>query len=435
MKKISSCIILLLLAFQLFADDVVVDSIQSYITQLYPEPQHKKVSQLITHIVKRNHYKEVPLDDSLSSEVYDYYLNRLDPNRMFFLYSDITAFEEHRYKFDDYFTAGDLSPAFKIFNVYQDRFSAWLAYVFQRLNQEFDFTSDEYLEINREEAPWAQNQMELQDLWRKRIKNDALNLKLAGKEWEGIQTTLRKRYKNIRRRMSQYHSEDVFQVVINSLTESIDPYTTYFSPKSFDDFKIHMSRSFEGIGARLSTQNEYTVVTEIIPGGPADKSKVLSINDKIIGVAQGDEGEIVDVIGWRLDDVVQLIRGKKSTLVRLQIIRADTPTDASPDTIALVRDKVTIEDQSAEGERIEIILEGKKLNFAVIKIPAFYSDFDARRQGDKNYKSTTRDVKKLLSDFGLETLDGLIIDLRWKWNGIMMNNCFIAVLWRSSLIA
>jgi carboxyl-terminal processing protease len=404
---------------QLGADEVAIDSVHSFISQLTPEAQHKKVTQLISHILLRNHYKDVILDDSLSSKMFQSYFDRLDPNRMFFLRSDMDSFEKYRYRFDEYLSAGFLTPAYEIFTVYQKRFASWLAFVFWRLDQPFDFTKVEYLQVDREQVPWPIDQAELEDFWTKRLKNDALNLKIAGKDWEGIRKTLRNRYKNIRRRMSQYQSEDVYQVVMNSFTESIDPYTSYFSPKSYDNFEIHMFRSFEGIGARLSTQNDFTVVTEIIPGGPADKSNSLYTSDKIIGVAQGYDGEIIDVIGWRLDDVVQLIRGKKSTTVRLQIIRADAPLDAKPDTIALVRDKVTIEDQSAEREILEIIHEDKKLNFAVITIPAFYSDFEARRKGDKNYKSTTRDVKKLLTDLDLQGLDGVIIDLRGNGGGFL----------------
>jgi carboxyl-terminal processing protease len=419
MKVVRIVVLIPILFLCLWSRDTLPDSLRITLTPLTPDIQHKKVSQVVTFILQKNHYKKIELDDSLSIEILERYLERLDPNRIYFLQSDIDSFSKHRLEIDDYLRAGHLAPVFEIFNVYQTRFAAWLKYAFLRLEQEFDFTKDEYLEIDREEASWATSELELEDLWRRRIKNDALNLKLADKDWDGIVKILHNRYKNIRNYFIKYQSEDIYQVFMNAFTESYDPHTNYFSPKTFDNFKIRMSRSFEGIGARLSTRNDYTIVVEIIPGGPADKSKALLPNDKIIGVAQGYDGNIVDVIGWRLDDVVQLIRGKKSTTVRLQILRANTSTDAVPDTIALIRDKITIEDQSARSDLINVWHEGKKFNFAVIEIPAFYSDFEARRKGEQEYKSTTRDVKNILQNIQSDSLDGVIIDLRGNGGGFL----------------
>ena len=419
MKVIKIVIIISILIFNLWSDESLPDSLRVSVTPLIPEVYHKKETQLISFILQKNHYKNITLDDSLSVEIFDRYLDRLDPNRIYFLQSDIDSFSKYRLEFDDDISAGYLLPTFEIFDVYQNRFANWLEYAFQSLEHQFDFTLDEYLEVDREHALWPVNQSEQHELWRKRLKNDALILKLAGNDWAGIVKTLRKRYKIIRNNFIKYQSEDIYQVFMNAFTECYDPHTTYFSPKTFDNFKIRMSRSFEGIGARLSMRNDYTVVVEIIPGGPADKSKAILPNDKIIGVAQGYDGEMIDVIGWRLDDVVQLIRGEKSTTVRLQIIHANAITDAPPDTIALVRDKITIEDQSARSDMIKIFHEGKKLNFAVIEIPAFYSDFDARRNGDKEYKSTTRDVKKLLEGVESDSLNGVIIDLRGNGGGFL----------------
>jgi len=415
MNKLKYIILTFIIASLLLADE----SVQKSFTRLEPEPQHKKVTQLLAHILSRNHYKKMNLNDSLSSEIYDRYLKKLDYNRVHFLNSDIESFEKYRYQFDDFLLAGHLKPAYEIFNVYQERFASRLAFADNRIDQPFDYTLDEYVTIKREDEPWLASEEELQDLWRKRIKYESLDLILAGKDSAGIQETLHKRNDNLKRRISQYQSEDVFQIMMNSFSESYDPHTTYFSPKSFDNFKIAMSQSFEGIGARLSTRNEYTMVVEIIPGGPADKSEALHANDKITAVGQGYNDEMVDVIGWRIDDVVQLIRGKKSTVVRLQLIRANSAEGAQRDTIALVRDKVNIEDQTAKSSIIEIEHEGRKFIFGVIDIPTFYSDYEGKRKGLKDYNSTTRDVKNLIQEMDHTKIKGIIIDLRGNGGGFL----------------
>ena len=415
MNKLKYIILTFIIASLLLADE----SVQKPFTRLEPEPQHKKVTQLLAHILSRNHYKKMNLNDSLSSEIYDRYLKKLDYNRVHFLNSDIESFEKYRYQFDDFLLAGHLKPAYEIFNVYQERFSSRLAFADNRIDQPFDYTLDEYVTIKREDEPWLASEEELQDLWRKRIKYESLDLILAGKDSAGIQETLHKRNDNLKRRISQYQSEDVFQIMMNSFSESYDPHTTYFSPKSFDNFKIAMSQSFEGIGARLSTRNEHTMVVEIIPGGPADKSEALHANDKITAVGQGYNDEMVDVIGWRIDDVVQLIRGKKSTVVRLQLIRANSAEGAQRDTIALVRDKVNIEDQTAKSSIIDIEHEGRKFTFGVIDIPTFYSDYEGKRKGLKDYNSTTRDVKNLIQEMDHAKINGIIIDLRGNGGGFL----------------
>ncbi len=415
MKKIMIYALSYILVLAVFAQD----STEIKLPDLEPEPQHKRVTQLVAHILGSNHYRKRELDDSLSNELYQNYLERLDYNRMYFLASDIAGFQKNRYTLDDYIQVGHIQPAFDIFKVYEKRFGERLVYILNQLNREFDYTGDEYIEIDRKNASWPKDEAEQQELWRKQLKYEALNLKLAGKDWPGTAEVLRKRYENLKRRVSQYQSEDVYALYMDTFANCFDPHTNYFSPKSFDNFKIAMSQSFEGIGARLQTTNEYTVVAEIIPGGPAEKSKQLFVNDKIIGVSQGADGEIIDVVGWRIDDVVQLIRGKKNTLVRLQLLRAGMAHDAFPDTISLVRDKVNIEDQSAKSETLEVTYEGQPFTFGVINIPTFYSDFDGRRAGIDDYKSTTRDVRRLLQEFDQAKLDGIIIDLRHNGGGFL----------------
>jgi len=415
MKKLWTLGLVHILALVIFAQDTT----GLVLPDLEPEPQHKRVTQLVTHILGNNHYRKRELNDSLSSELYLNYLERLDYNRMYFLASDIAGFEKNRYLLDDYLQVGHIQPAFDIFKVYEERSGERLAYILDHLDDEFDYTKDEYLDVDREKAPWPKNRAEQEELWRKYLKYEALNLKLAGKDWAGTVEILRKRYDNLKRRISQYQSEDVYALFMDTFAGCYDPHTNYFSPKSFDNFKIAMSQSFEGIGARLQTSNEYTVVAEIIPGGPAEKTNQLFVNDKIVGVSQGEDGEMVDVIGWRIDDVVQLIRGKKNTLVRLQLLRAGWAVDDPPDTISIVRDKVNIEDQSAKSETLEIVHENQSFTFGVITIPTFYSDFDGRRSGLDDYKSTTRDVKRLIGEFDQAKLDGIIIDLRHNGGGFL----------------
>ncbi len=395
------------------------DSTDISFAELKPEPEHRRVSQLVTTILQRNHYQKKPINDEMSSEMFDRFFEKLDYNRLYFLASDLAEFEPYRNEFDEVVRSGQVSIAYDIFNRYEQRASERLEFVFATLESPFDFSTDEMLALDREDAPWAKTTGELDDLWRKRLKNQALSLKLAGKEPDGIAKTLTNRYKRLEKNISQSQSEDVFQILMNSFAESFDPHTNYFSPKDYDDFKIRMSQSLEGIGARLVSEDDYTRVVEIVAGGPADKSGLLHQNDKIIGVGQDYDGEIVDVVGWRIDDVVQLIRGKKSTVVRLQVLAHDAKPGVPPDTIALVRDKIKLEDQSAKSDTLHIKHNGKNLLFGVITIPTFYSDFDAMRRGDKDFKSTSGDVAKLLEELKTQNVDGVIIDLRRNGGGFL----------------
>jgi len=416
MKKILYTFILIIFSLSASANNAA-DSTEIHL--LVPESQHKRACQIITHILSTNHYHKKNIDDTLSTEIFDLFLEKLDYNRLYFLDSDIQSFQQYRFDFDDYIKTGSLSMPYEMFNVYQQRVIERLRYALDRLKTDFDYTIDESYEIDRSEAPWAKSKADLDELWRQRLKAAALNLKLSGKSWEKTSETLQKRYKRILKNVSQFQSEDVFQIVMNSFSETFDPHTNYFSPKNFDNFKINMSQAFEGIGARLSMEDDYTTVSEIIPGGPADKGNQLFPNDKIIGVAQGDDGDVVDVIGWRLDDVVQLIRGKKGTTVRLQIIAADAGKSSPPDTISIIRDKIKLQDQTAKSDTLDFEYEGKKFRFGVITIPTFYSDFDGRRNGDPDYKSTSRDVKKLLGELESANVDGIIIDLRRNGGGFL----------------
>ncbi|MGQ9643534.1 MAG: carboxy terminal-processing peptidase [Ignavibacterium sp.] len=376
-----------------------------------PDSKHSIESQLVTTVLTRYHYNRVPLNDSLSVLIFNRYLNQLDGGKNYFLKSDIDDFSKYKFELDDFLANSNIQFFFDVFNVYLKRVAERMDYIDELLQNEFDYTSNEYYILKRDSVDWAKNKNELNEDWRKRIKNDALLYKLNGKDWDFIKSTIQKRYKNITKYLFQYNSEDVFQLAMNAFAETIDPHTNYFSPITSDNFKIDMSLSLEGIGARLQVEDDFTKIVEVIPGGPADKSKQLKADDKIIGVAQGENGEFEDVIGWRVNDVVKLIRGEKGTVVRLLILPAGSDLNAKPKEVKLVRDKVKLEDQAAKSSLLEIQNDGKSFKIGVINIPKFYSDFEAQRTGEEG-KSTTKDVRKLISELQQKNIDGLIIDLR-----------------------
>jgi carboxyl-terminal processing protease len=378
---------------------------------LEPKNYYTLENQLINAVLDRYHYKDFALNDSLSSEILDRYLKSLDHGKIYFLQADIDSFEKYRYRFDDNLQTGNVIPFYNIFRVFMQRMQDRVAYLDTILSKEFDYTLDEELLIDRKKAEWSNSVAQLNDIWRKRIKNDALNLKLNGKDWDDIKSNLEKRYENFTTVLRQYNAEDVFQVAMNSFTASIDPHTNYLSPITSDNFKIDMSLSLEGIGARLQYDDGYTKVVEIIPGGPAFKSKKLHVDDRIVAVAQEEDGEFVDVVGWRITDVVQLIRGPKESVVRLQLITSGKQLSSEPVEIRLVRDKVLLEEQSATSSILEVKNDDIPYKFGVINIPKFYSDFEGQRLGDKNFNSTSRDVKELLEELKTQSIDGIIIDL------------------------
>lgn len=386
---------------------------------LHPMPVHTTTTQNIVDALASRHYVPSRLDDNLSSRILDTYINDLDPSKSYFLKSDIDEFEKYRYELDEALKRGNLNPAFDIFNRYHVRVISRFEKVLAMLDEGielFDFTKQEELLVNREEAPWATTEAELDELWRKRVKDAVLNLQLTDKEPEKIKELLVKRFTNRLSRSRQTNSEDVYQLYMNSFTKTYDPHTQYFSPRTSENFNINMSLSLEGIGAVLQLEDEYTKVVSLVPAGPADKAGVLKPNDKIIAVGQGEDGDMVDVIGWRLDEVVQLIRGRKDTVVKLDIIPA-ADDDGIHRTISIVRNKVELEEQSAKSEVIEIEQFGSVHKIGVIDIPTFYVDFKALQKGDRNFKSTTRDVKRLIQELQEEDIDGIVIDLRDNGGG------------------
>ncbi len=398
---------------------------------LTPEPKHSRINQMVTTLLANQHFKRTKIDDSLSSIIFDNLINSLDNNKLYFFESDIEKFETSRNLIDDYLLTGNPQIAFDIFNTFKQRLNERMRAIARMLQSEFDYSIDEYLTPNREKEPWAADVKELDEVWRLRLKNDALNKKLAGEEWEKTSSSLLKRFQNFHKAILQYNSEDVFQLYMNAFASAIDPHSNYFSPITSENFNISMSRSLEGIGATLRSVDDYTSVVEIVAGGPADKSKSLFPDDRIVAVGQGEDGEMVDVIGWRVDDVVQLIRGKKGTTVKLSILRAGKSLDMPTDEIKIVRDKVTLEEQSAKSEIVYLNEDGQDYKIGVVSIPAFYIDFKARSAGDPDYKSTTKDVKKILLDLQKENVDGVVVDLRNNGGGslqeaIELTGLFIA---------
>lgn len=386
--------------------------------ELKAKPVYGREARAITELLSGNHYRKIKLNDSLSSAILDRYIQELDNNRTYFLESDIKGFEKYRNSIDDLTRMENVSPAFEIYSIFRRRYIERMDYVLNTLlNVEHNYAVNEFYETNREKEPWAKSTKELNEIWRKVIKSQALSLKLAGKKPEEIKETLVKRFERFEKSMAQFNSEDVFSVYMNSITEAYDPHTNYFSPKASDLFKQSMSLSLEGIGAQLQTENDYTKVANVMPGGPADKSGLLHNNDYIVGVAQGKDGDMVDVIGWRIDDVVKLIKGPKGTVVRLQIIPSATGIGGASQEIVLTRDKVKLEDQAAKKSVIHYQSEGRDQKLGVITLPSFYMDYDAYQRGDIDYRSTTRDVKKLIGELKAEGVDGIVMDLRNNGGG------------------
>jgi carboxyl-terminal processing protease len=374
------------------------------------------VAQLLSN--SRFHYKPAPLDDALSEKIFDGYLESLDGDRAFFLKSDIDRFTGYRTSFDDALRDRQLRPAFDIFNVYVQRVAERTGKARELLKEEFDFSAKESYDFDREEAPWAVSTEQLDELWRKRVKNDVLRLKLAGKEMPAIRTTLDKRYKNFEERVREISSEDLFQSFMNAYASAIEPHTAYMNPRTTENFNISMRLSLEGIGAVLQRDDEeYTVIRSIVPGGPADLSKQIKVGDRIVGVGQGKEGPITDVIGWRIDDVVELIRGPKDSYVRLDVLPAEAGPDGKHDLVTIARQKVKLEEQAAKQTVIEIAEGDKTRRIGVIELPTFYQDFEGRRRDESDYRSATRDVQKLLTELKAEKVDGLVIDLRNNGGG------------------
>ncbi len=386
--------------------------------QLQPTREQRQSTLIINNVVSKYHYKRSVLNNKMSAAILERYLESLDVNKRYFTQQDIDGFaEKYRNKIDDSLRGADLKPAFEIFKAYRIRLEERHANALKMLDKDFNFDLDENYRFDREDAPWASSKQELDELWRKRIKNDILGLMLSGKKMKDIRETLSKRYESTLHRTKQLTSNDVFQIFINAYTQTIEPHTSYMLPRLAENFDISMRLSLEGIGAVLTTEDENTVVIKTVPGGPAGLSGMVHPGDRIVGVGQGKRGEIVDVVGWRLQDVVDKIRGPKGSVVRLQILPEESGSTGAAKTIELVRNKIKLEDQAAKKSIIEKPDGKTSVRIGVIEVPAFYRDFDGASKGQEDFRSTTRDVRKILEELEQEKVDGVVIDLRQNGGG------------------
>lgn len=382
------------------------------------------ITDMIVDRLSRAHYVQgIDLDDDFSSSMLDRYITWLDPSRLFFLEQDLADFESYRERLDNALLKGDLSPAYAIFNRLQSRRRERMDFLVSSIEDKIEglrFDEGDSLELDRTEAPWPKSRAEADELWLKRFKNEVLSLRLADQEADEIGDVLLRRYNNQQRRIEQATGDDVFRIFVNVLAHSYDPHTEYYPPLDAENFDITMKLSFEGIGALLGTDGEYCKVERIIPGGPAEDNGVLMASDRIVAVGQDEIGEMVDVVGWRNDEIVELIRGPKDTTVRLMVLGANQSEVSSAKELALVRDKVKLESQAARSKTVEIDEAGESFNIGVIELPAFYMDFEAARSGDPNFKSATRDVAKLVSELKAQGVDGLVMDLRNNGGGSLI---------------
>jgi carboxyl-terminal processing protease len=391
--------------------------IATELSQLFPEKKHHKSSRYIASYINEYHYKKTRLDNQQSSQILDEYIEMLDSNKMYFLAEDIESFQKYVYNLDDSIISGQLKSCYDIYNIFQQRWLERNQFAISVLNEENNFKEKEAFYFDREEKPWALTDEELNDYWRKSVKNSALNLMVAGKTWDEAKDVLLKRYQAAIKRIAATTSEDVFSYFMNSYTRVVDPHTSYMSPRSVEDFNSRMRLSFEGIGAYLRTDDVYTKIVDVIAAGPADKTGKIEKGDKIIAIAQGEKGEMVDVVGWRSKDVIDLLRGEAGSLVRLKL-EPESAVAGKTKVVSIIREKIKMEEQAAKSELIEIKQEDKNYRIGVIELPSFYIDFQARYEGKKDYRSTTRDVRNLINEMKKDKgIDALVIDLRSNGGG------------------
>jgi carboxyl-terminal processing protease len=381
---------------------------------------HGETAVNLLEELQTKHYSEINIDDNFSSAAFDSYLDTLDGSHLYFLKSDVDELSVYRYTLDDSLKAGSVEPGFEIYNRYYKRVLERLIYAINRIETnipEMDFTLDESIGIDREDAPYANTVAELDEIWRLRLKNSVLSLRLTDDTNEEIEEKLSKRYRNQLSQILKTNERDIFQTYLSTVAKAVDPHTAYFSPRDSENFNMGLSLSLQGIGAQLTSEDEYTKVVELIKGGPAERGAELKAGDRIIAIGQGVEGDLQDVVGMRLDDVVSQIRGEKGTVVRLNVIPADAVTESSATEVSITRDTVKLEDQSAKKEVIELSYSGQDYKIGVIDLPTFYFDFEAASRGEEDFKSSTRDVRNLLEELKEEEVDAVVVDLRNNGGG------------------
>jgi len=421
-KYLVTLVPVLMLSFQMDSpsDKVITRTVSATYAEgdLKPTISQEKVETLVAKLLTTYHYRKVRLNDSLSAVVWDNYLKEIDGSKTYLLASDVTSFEKYRDQIDDALVNGDLTAAYDIYNVFRKRFQERSTFIKEQLKKPFSFTADETFNTDREKASWPKSVEEQNDLWRKILKNQALDLKLGGNRSDSaVSALMTQRYNNLDKAINRVKSADVFQMYMNSFAEALDPHTNYLSPSNADRFNQEMSQSLEGIGAMLQEDGDYIKITNVLPGGPAFKSNQLKANDKIAGVAQGDNGHMVNTMNWQVDEVVKLIKGPKGTIVRLQVISPNAIAGAPPKEIRLVREKIKLEEQRAKKEVIDIVDNGKTVKIGVINVPMFYRDFEGARRREEGFSSTTSDVKKFVEELKAEKVQGIVIDLRDNGGG------------------
>lgn len=394
--------------------------IDSLYTPLESLPIYGETAISLLEQLQTKHYSSIEVDDNFSSTVFDSYLDALDGSKLYFLKADVDQLSAYRYTLDDSLKNGSVEPGFDIYNVYYKRILERMIYAVDRIENhvpEMDFTLNETIQIDREDAPFATSTEELDEIWRLRIKNSVLSLRLTGDTDEEIKEKLGKRYRNQLSQIGKTNDKDIFQAYLSTVATTVDPHTSYFSPRDSENFNMGLSLSLQGIGAQLTTEEEYTKVAELIKGGPAERGSELQAGDRIIAIGQGVDGELQDVVGMRLDDVVAQIRGEKGTVVRLNVIPTDAVSETSATIVSITRDTVKLEDQSAKKEIIELSYNGDAYKIGIIDLPTFYFDFEAASRGEEDYKSSTRDVGVLLDELKAENVDAVIVDLRNNGGG------------------
>ena len=391
---------------------------------LKPEPGQSSVITEILQKLSSSHYRKRAVDDQFSAELYDAYLERLDPWKSYLLKSDLDGFEHWRLKLDDALSKGDISYSFEVFNRYRKIALTQLSKQIALLESDFQFdlSNDEYLVVDQDQRHWPKTDAERNSWWQKRVEYDLLGIMLRDNESvTKAREVLAKRYKNDRARLEELESRDVFNNYAETITRLYDPHTAYFSPRNSENFNINMSLSLEGIGAVLERSEDYIRVVRVVPGGPAAKQGELQVGDKIIGIAESESAEPVDLIGWRLDDAVDLIRGPKNSTAVLQVIPAKASSSDVTSVIKIIRDKVKLEEQAAQKQIVTVAAGDKSYQVGVISIPTFYLDFDAYRNRDPNYKSTSKDVARLMGELvNDQKVDGVILDLRRNGGGSLV---------------
>jgi len=407
----------LILALTTAAQGAALDAGTPYPPQLKAVKQEAQAAYIAAELLARYHYKGVSLDDALSEKIFDQYLKSLDPEKLFFVQADVDRLSDARTKLDDAILKQDLSIPFAIFNLYEQRAAERFAYARALLKRGFDFQKDESYQFEREKVAWPKTEGDMRDLWRKRVKNDWLRLRLAGKDDKSIIEILDRRYDNFLKRVGRVKSADAFQIFMNAYTMAIEPHTNYMGPRAAAEFDISMRLSLVGIGAVLAELNDYTTIRELVPGGPASLSGELKVGDRILGVAQGQNGAMTDIQGWRLDDAVGLIRGAPDSIVVLDVLPAEAGPDGKHKLVSLVRKTIGLEEQAAKAS-VQSIPDGNATRrVGVITLPSFYEDFAARERGIKDYRSATRDVARLLDGLKKDKVDAVLVDLRNNGGG------------------